>query len=80
MCADVGRGRQVDRYWHTLLGDSATGPLMFNITTNSWIDPASPTVVACGKEWDSYEDSPMASVSVEQGFVSSYPDCASAAA
>ena len=20
MCADVGRGRQVDRYWHTLLG------------------------------------------------------------
>src|ERR1039458_3160242 len=26
MCADVGRGRQVDRYWHTLLGGSALSP------------------------------------------------------
>ncbi len=27
MCADVGRGRQVDRYWHTLLGLAAAADL-----------------------------------------------------
>jgi hypothetical protein len=31
MCADVGRGRQVDRYWHTLLVGEEVGLLLVHL-------------------------------------------------
>ena len=59
------------------LGDNATGPLMFNIVSNTWFTTESSTLFTCETEWGNYKAEPTPTVPMEQGFLAVYPQCSS---